>query len=329
MSRIDLDAFEDDWEDAEQPVAPRNRKLSAAARRRIADLATGQVVAVDRGRVTVVVDGRPVEAALAGTMRRTKAIVGDVVRLRGDTTHHGGVRVVEVLPRESVLLRTGDDAEADARPVVANADQVVVVVAADHLDAGVRFLDRVMVAAAAGHMQAVLCINKIDLTDENKPVAQVRADYGAIGVTSVATSARTQEGIGELKEILRNRWSAFAGHSGVGKSSLFNVLAPQAQQVVGEMGRYGGRHTTVASRALPLHGGDGWIVDTPGVRSFGLGMVDLWSLPRYFPELAPLVCQLDDCLHDGEPGCTLAQAQITPQRLASYRRLLAALRERR
>jgi ribosome biogenesis GTPase / thiamine phosphate phosphatase len=209
--------------------------------------------------------------------------------------------------------------------VVANADQVVVVLAADHLDAGVRFLDRVLVAASVGGLGAVLCINKLDLVDP-ATVAEVAERYEAVGVDVCRTSVVTGYGIDRLRELLAGCWSAFAGHSGVGKSSLFNVLVPEADREVGELGTRGGRHVTVAARAMPVHAIDAWLVDTPGVRSFGLGSLPPEELPRHFPELAGLDCDLDDCMHDTEPGCVLPTAAIHPQRLQSYRRLLAALR---
>ncbi len=143
----------------------------------------------------------------------------------------------------------------------------------------------------------------------------------------VVTSAKHGEGVDDLRAHLAGRWTAFSGHSGVGKSSLFNRLVPDADHAVGEIGPRGGRHTTVASRAVPMPGDpDSWLVDTPGVRSFGLGGLTPRQLAAHVPELAGLDCALDDCLHDGEPGCRLDESEIDPRRLASYRRLLAALR---
>ncbi len=142
----------------------------------------------------------------------------------------------------------------------------------------------------------------------------------------VLTSAATGEGIDELAEALAGAWTAFTGHSGVGKSSLFNVLVPEADRDIGELGRRGGRHTTVASRAMPVPDVDAWLVDTPGVRAFGLGAITAVELAQHVPELAGLDCAMDDCLHDGEPGCRIDRAEIHPARLASYRRLLAAVR---
>ncbi len=326
MPRIDFDAIEDEWEDDDSHLAGRARNLSVAARRRIEQLDVARVVAVDRGRVTIDLDGDRVEASLAGTMRGAKAAVGDRVRVRrgrDDDTP----RIVEVLDRDTVLLRTGDDAQDDERVVVANADRVVVVISADHPHAGVRLLDRVMVAASAGGLDTLLCVNKMDLVDDRPAIVAIRDRYTALDVAVQSTCALTGEGVDELAEALRASWSAFIGHSGVGKSSLFNRLVPDAEHAVGEVGRRGGRHTTVASRAMRVDALDAWLVDTPGLRSFGLGIVAPRDLPRHFPELADLACALDDCVHDGEPGCALDPAEVHPDRLTSYRRLLQTLRE--
>jgi ribosome biogenesis GTPase / thiamine phosphate phosphatase len=117
------------------------------------------------------------------------------------------------------------------------------------------------------------------------------------------------------------------GHSGVGKTSLTNALLPESDRRTGEVGPRGGRHTTVASVALPLAEG-GWLVDTPGVRSFGLGMLDRRGIAAGFPELAGLACALDDCRHDGEPGCLLPDADLPPSRRAAFERLADAVEGR-
>jgi ribosome biogenesis GTPase / thiamine phosphate phosphatase len=332
MRNIDIDALEDEWDEDEPPRPSRARNLSPAAQQRIEDLGSARVVTIDRGRITVLYEGAIVEATLAGTMRGAKAAVGDRVRVRPPRHEQDRPRIVDVLPRDTVLLRTGDDAVDESRVVVANADQVVVVVAADHLVAGAGLLDRVMVAASAGALDTAVCVNKVDLVAHEPGGADRTAAllerYRGLGVEGCATSAVTGAGIDALGELLRGRWSAFTGHSGVGKSSLFNLLVPDADHAIGEMGRYGGRHTTVSSRAMRVEELDAWLVDTPGIRSFGLGVVEPRELARHFPELAELVCDLDDCIHEGEPGCALDEAAVHPARLASYRRLLAALRDR-
>lgn len=325
MARIDIDLIEEEWDDDLRP--PRNSRYSERAQERIRRDEPGRVVAVDRGRVTVLFQGEVLEATYAGSMRREKVAVGDRVRVRPPRRETDVARITERLERDTVLLRTADDALEDERVVVANADQVVVVVSADYLDVGSRFADRVLVAAGAGGLEAVICVNKVDLVDDQEQVNEIADRYAAIGYEVLRTSAATGTGVDALRRRLEGCWTAMTGHSGVGKSSLFNLLVPEAEHEVAEIGRRGGRHTTVAARALPVPGQDAtWLVDTPGVRSFGIGGVAPRELAEHFPELRGLDCALDDCLHDGEPGCAIDVADVHPDRLASYRRFLAALR---
>ena len=329
MPRIDMDALEDEWEDevGRRGRPPRREVVySPEARERIEAHDVARVVGLDRGHVDVLYEGEVVTARYAGSMRGTKVVVGDRVRVRPPRHETDAPRVLERLDRDTVLLRTGDDTDDDERVVVANADQVAVVMQADRLDETLGFLDRVLVAGSVGGLAGLVVVNKADLVDDPAALEPVLGRYRALDLPVVLTSAVTGKGLDELREELADVWTVFSGHSGVGKSSLFNVLVPHAERDVGEIGRRGGRHTTVASRAMRLPDVEGWLVDTPGVRAFGLGAISAIELARHVPELAGLDCGLDDCLHDGEPGCRIDAADIHPARLASYRRLLAAVR---
>lgn len=330
MPRIDIDALEDEWE---EEVGRRGRPpsrdvvYSREARERIEQHDEARVVGLDRGHVDVLFDGQVMTARYAGSMRGTKVVVGDRVRVRPPRHETDAPRVLERLDRQTVLLRTGDDTdETDERVVVANAHQVAIVLQADRLEATLGFLDRVLVAGSVGGLDGLVVANKVDLVDDPRALDPVLDRYRDLDLPVVLTSAATGEGLDALREQLAGAWTVFTGHSGVGKSSLFNVLVPEAGRDVGDVGRRGGRHTTVASRAMRLPEVDGWLVDTPGVRAFGLGAVTALELARHVPELAGLDCALDDCLHDGEPGCRIDAADIHPARLASYRRLLRAVR---
>jgi ribosome biogenesis GTPase / thiamine phosphate phosphatase len=330
MPRIDVEALEDEWEDDHHLLAQRRRSdpLSEAAKQRVGEFDEGRVVAVDKGQVRVLYEGEVLPARFAGGMRGTKVVVGDQVRVKPPRHETDEARIVELLERRTVLMRTADDAATDdERIVIANADAIAVVLAAENLEMGVRFLDRVLVAASVGRVEPLVVVNKIDLVPDHGAIHDVVARYEGAGVDVLLTSAVTGEGLHDLEQRLTEAWTAFTGHSGVGKSSLFNRLVPDADRQVGEIGRYGGRHTTVSTRAMRIPALEAWLVDTPGVRSFGLGALEPTELARHFPELAALDCQLDDCVHDGEPGCALASASVHPERLAAYRRLLAALRE--
>ena len=327
MTRIDVEAIEDEWEEDHHLLAQRRRSdpLSEAAKRRVGEFDVGRVVAVDRGQVRVLYEGEVLAARFAGGMKRQKVVVGDDVRVKPPRHESDEARIVELLERRTWLTRTSDDVVEDERVVVANVDAVAVVLAAENLDMGVRFLDRVLVAASVGGVDPLLVINKIDLVVDVSEAEAVVERYASIGVTVRVTSAVEGTGLAELERLLSGCWTAFTGHSGVGKTSLFNRLVPEADREVGDLGRFGGRHTTVSTRAMRIAALDAWLVDTPGVRSFGLGEIAPGELFRHFPELAALDCRLDDCLHDGEPGCALGEAEVHPERLASYRRLLASL----
>lgn len=321
MPRIDYEAIEEEWDD-DVPQRRGRPNLSVEAQARIKGDETARVLGVDRGRVTVLFDHRILEARYGGTMRGEKVVVGDRVRIRPPRHETDVARVLDVLPRETVLLRTPDDTEEGERVVVANADQVVVVVGADYLEGGLGFVDRVLVAASAGGLDGAVCINKTDL--QALGVDEAADRYRTIGYEVVLTSALTGEGLDGLRHLLSGCWTAFTGHSGVGKTSLFNRLVPAADREVGDLGRRGGRHTTVSSRAHPLPDvPDSWIVDTPGVRSFGLATVDPHDLADHFPELASLP---EDARYDLEAGRPVPDLEIHPDRLASYRRFLSALR---
>ena len=329
MLSIDVDALEDEWDD-DVAGGPRGRPLaSPAARAERGRQRPGRVIAVDRGRIRVILEGDESDATLdaryGGAMRGRKLVVGDRVRV-APAQRDEPARVVERLDRVSELARTGDDLDSNVRVLVADADAVAVVVGADNLEAGLRFADRVIVAATTGGLATVLVVNKVDLLHA-EGIARLEAallPYERAVSDVLRVSAQTCDGLDDLRALLADRWTVLTGHSGVGKTSLTNALIPEADRRTGEVGPRGGRHTTVASVALALPGG-GWLVDTPGVRSFGLGMLDRRGVATGFPELADLQCALDDCRHDGEPGCRLPEADLHPVRRSAFERLADAV----
>lgn len=332
MPSIDMDALEDEWDD-DVVGGPRGRPLaSPAARAERERQQRARVIAVDRGRIRAVFDGADPDAAVdaryGGAMRGRKVVVGDRVRLALGGSDEPA-RIVERLDRRSELLRTGDDLDDHARVLVADADAVAVVVGSDNLAAGLRFADRVIVAATTGGLATMLVINKVDLLvpQERQELTRTLVDYGGAVADVLQVSARTGEGLDSLGERLRDRWTVLTGHSGVGKTSLMNAILPDLELRTGAVGPRGGRHTTVASVAIPFPGG-GWLVDTPGVRSFGLGMLDRRGVAAGFPELEHLACVLDDCRHDGEPGCALPGADLPSSRRAAFERLADAVEGR-
>jgi len=238
-------------------------------------------------------------------------------------------RIVEVQDRQTVLRRTADDDDPVERVVVANADQLVVVTALADPEPRPRLIDRALVAAYDAGMKPLLCLTKADLADPET----LLATYRSLGVPWVVTQRGAD--LTEVRDRLAGRTSVLIGHSGVGKSTLVNALVPDADRDVGDVnavtGR--GRHTSTSAimLALPLHDGQaGWIVDTPGIRSFGLAHVRPEDLIEAFPDLDEMTEDCPrGCTHGaGEPECGLdeaiARGEADPERVESFRRLLEA-----
>jgi ribosome biogenesis GTPase / thiamine phosphate phosphatase len=294
------------------------------------DAVDGRVVAVDRGRYTTLVDGRMVTAMKSRPLGRKGVVVGDQVRLVGDVSGDDGAlaRIVEVEERRSVLRRTADDDDPVERVIVANADQLVVVTALADPEPRRGLIDRALVAAYDAGLDPLLCLTKADLASPES----LLATYRPLGVSAVVTQ-RGQDP-SDLRDRLAGKVSVFLGHSGVGKSTLVNTLVPGSDRAIGVVnavtGR--GRHTSTSAVMLALPGDDGpegWIVDTPGIRSFGLAHVDPRRFIEAFPDLVPLTDQCPrGCTHEaGAPECGLDAPEADTERVESFRRLLASREE--
>lgn len=322
-------------QDVEHYDRPRRRGSRPRTKERptYADAVAGIVVTVDRGRFTVVVDGRQIWAVKARPLGRKGVVVGDRVRVVGDVSGAEGslARIVEVEPRGTVLRRTADDDDPVERVVVANATQLVVVTALADPEPRHGLIDRALVAAYDAGMAPLLCLTKADLADPET----LLSTYRALGVPWVVTrlAKRGLDGLDELRERLVGRSSVLLGHSGVGKSTLVNALVPSAGREVGRVnavtGR--GRHTSTSALMLPLpDDSGGWIIDTPGIRSFGLAHVQPERLIEAFPDLDEMTEDCPrGCTHAAdEPECGLDEAvergEADPDRVASFRRLLDA-----
>jgi len=329
---------------------PKGNRPRTKTRPTHEDATDGWVTNVDRGRYGVLVDagprgigasddarvaspaagGRLITATKARELGKKAVVTGDHVSLVGDVTGEEGslARIVKVADRTTFLRRSADDTDDVERVIVANADQMLIVVAAADPEPRPRLVDRYLVAAFDAGLDPIICITKTDLADPTPFL-----DHFACLDLRVVTSAAEEVPIAAFDAVLRDKVTVTVGHSGVGKSTLVNALtgSTRAIGVVNAVtGR--GRHTSSSSIALAVHGG-GWIIDTPGVRSFGLGHVEPENVFRAFATHAvpvraprngiPLAQAHDweivDRVADGELGATGVE------RLGSFRALLTGM----
>ena len=321
-----IDAYEESLDQKESGHKPRTKR-----RPRHEDAEKALVVGVDRGRYRLQLEsGTAITANRAKELRREAVVVGDHVDVVGDLSGEEGTlgRVVRIHPRRNVLRRSADDTDQFERVIVANADQLLMVVATQDPEPRTRLIDRYLVAALDAGITPILCITKTDLA----PADALESYANGAGIESFSLRSDGEpDDLENLRDTLTDRTTVAVGHSGVGKSTLVNRLVPGASRDVGGVNVHTGRgrHTSSSSRALPLEQG-GWIIDTPGVRSFGLGHVTPEAIDQGFPDLQEYLSQCPRGCQHQEPDvdCALRSAadgadSTTAARIDSLIRLRA------
>jgi ribosome biogenesis GTPase len=284
----------------------------------------------------VSVDGRLIVSQIPGRLKKEwqdTDLVATGDRVTVSINDDGTGTIESVAERERVLSRARPSAEkrnilTDQEQVwVANPDQVVFIFSIRQPQPTLRKLDRFLVVAEMNDLPAVICVNKVDLSEPGEAEALFNI-YEKIGYPVLYVSAKRGDGIETLRECLRDKISVFAGSSGVGKTSLLNAIQPELGRKVKEVSKATekGMHTTRHIELFPLDTG-GYVADTPGIRSLALFDLEPWELDGYFREIAPLVaqCQFSDCSHRHEPKCAVRAAvkdgRVSPERYESYLRL--------
>ena len=265
-----------------------------------------------------------IECRARGRFRKEgeSPMVGDLVRIKRTTEEEKKGSVDEILPRKNAFIR----------PPVANIDQMVVTISVKHPESSLLLADQLTVTAEAAGVLPVICINKQDL--DEKRAADIQNIYQTTGYTVILTSAKEETGLDGLKAILKDKITAFAGNSGVGKSSLLNRLSQGFSLETGTVSdkTQRGRHTTRHTELLELPFG-GYVFDTPGFSSFTAEGITAAELERFFPEFARIEesCRFVGCAHLAEPGCAVKEAlkegKIAQERFESYQALYQELKQ--
>lgn len=339
----DEDEQYDEYDESSAKVRPnpKGNKPRSKNRPEHADAVSGRVFSVDRGRYGVWVDeNTPEERQLVAAKARelgknqegkVSVVPGDWVDLVGDLTGDDGslARIVRIQPRSTLLRRSADDTDAVERIIVANADQMLIVVAAANPEPRPRLVDRYLVAAYDAGITPILVITKTDLADP----AEFLANFAGLDL-QVFESRSDAFPLEAIRAALQGHTTVAVGHSGVGKSTLVNALVPDANRAVGRVNDVTGRGRHTSSSTISYRIGTGWIVDTPGVRSFGLGHVDPANILKSFTDLAVLAegCPRG-CTHlPDSPDCNIIERVEAGDlgangklRLDSFQRLITTL----
>jgi ribosome biogenesis GTPase len=314
-----MDVRSAEFEDDDAPPPPKSNRTATVRESVAAPISRGFVAETGPGFCDVQSDGHRVRCRFTG-----EVAVGDQVLFSPDRR-----RIESVLPRRTTLSRADPHNPRLERVIAANVDVVVNVVSLKSPPLRPGLIDRYLIAIGKSGAEPLVCVNKIDLLTGPEELDLLRP-YQDIGIPMIHCSAATGAGLDSLTEALAGKLCVFAGHSGVGKSSLLNALNPHLQITTGSVSGANekGRHTTTSSALYHLPNG-ATVIDTPGIREFGLWDVTPDDLRRYYKEFDAYQCAFSDCTHTHEPDCAVKQALasgvISSARYESYARILALL----
>lgn len=282
-------------------------------------------------------DGSVVETSLRGRFRlkgirsTNPVVVGDIVSVEGES-------IVNIEPRKNYIIRKSSNLSKESHILAANIDQVFLVVTIKKPETPFEFIDRFLLTANAYHIPVVIVLNKVDILDEDEMALAkaIKALYEKnLGYKVVFSSTVTGEGVDEVKSMLNGKLSLFSGNSGVGKSSLLNMLEPSLALKVGDVSKQHqtGMHTTTYSEVFDI--AEGKVIDSPGIKGFGIIDMEAAEISKFFPDIAKyaLECRFDDCKHINEPNCAVLKAleeqKIAASRYNSYKSILLDLDEKK
>ncbi len=292
---------------------------------------TGTVVRATGSWYDVLHDGATLRCRIRGKLRlkgvrsTNPVVVGDEVVCEAEG---GDCVIVDIVPRRNYVIRRASNLSKESHIIAANVDQALLMVTLRSPETPKEFADRFLVTCEAYKVPATILLSKIDLQDA-EAVAEFRAVYEGAGYRVLEVSAKEGRGVEEVRELLAGRTTLVSGNSGVGKSTLIQAIDPSLDIRTGEISdsHHKGRHTTTFSTMYPLAEG-GAVIDTPGIKGFGLLDIDDAELWHYFPEMMRVApgCRFYNCTHTHEPGCAVVEAvkagEIAWSRYESYLKIL-------
>lgn len=330
-----IDSFEEDEVFEDKRAQKKLLEKAESSQKSNLEMQKGRVLEIKTNNAYLVkIKQKKVECILGGRLKqldfttRTPVAVGDYVNV--DFSEEP--RIEEIYPRKNCLSRFSEDSFQKEVILAANVDQVIITASAREPDLNLGLIDRYICAGRIAAIGTIICVNKIDLESDVDNIKNRMEFYTRNGIEVIFTSIKSGVGMDKLKAILKDKESVFSGHSGVGKSSLINYLQPELNLKVSEISDYTskGVHTTTSSKLIEWNFG-GYLVDTPGIKTFGLQREDKEKIYRLFPGIDMLFtdCRFTDCSHDHEIGCVVKTAveneEFPVERYQSYLRIIESL----